>query len=423
MTRVMLRILMAIGSVLRTGWLILGITLVLLIVGEVGLRLAFAVKDRLMDRPRTEHPPAALAARSRKDARDLPVPAAGSTDLDPEQASDFVAERRGAYRYIPRPYVHWGHPPLQGRYINVNRDGLRVTWNPPPQEVAGDPPPVRVFTFGSSTMWGHGARDDYTIPSHLSKLLHAQGYRAEVTNYGEAAYVSTQEIITLLRCIQRGEIPDIALFYSGANDVLASYETGEAGLLTGWSWRVDPNLWLRAHGRRLLGNFQGFRRFMTGLRRYIRPPASIGRPQIPPLGDQVARQTLRVYEANLTFIELLGRHYGFEPLFYWQPVLFSKQRRSPREQARVEHRFSRIFEDMYRRVRQSEALNGHARFHNISDLFDDLEEPYYVDGWHLSEAGNRLIAEAMADDVIELIEQLLHRPTTGNSTIPSHPRT
>jgi len=43
---------------------------------------------------------------------------------------------------------------------------------------------------------------------------------------------------------------------------------------------------------------------------------------------------VRVYEANLTSVELLGRSYGFEPLFYWQPVL------------------------IYQRVRQSEALNG-----------------------------------------------------------------
>lgn len=57
----------------------------------------------------------------------------------------------------------------------------------------------------------YGARDDYTVASHLSKLLHTKGYRAQVTSYGGAAYVSTQGLITLLRCIRRGEILDIAL--------------------------------------------------------------------------------------------------------------------------------------------------------------------------------------------------------------------
>ena len=55
-------------------------------------------------------------------------------------------------------------------------------------------------------------------------------------------------------------------------------------------------------------------------------------------------------------------------------------------------------------MRGSAALNGHPRFHNISDLLDDLEEPYCVDATHLSEPGNRLVAAAMVEDVIKLIE-------------------
>jgi len=71
---------------------------------------------------------------------------------------------------------------------------------------ADDPPPVHLFAFGGSTMWGWGARDDYTIVSYLSKLLDEKGYPAEVTNYGQLNYVSTQEVIALLRCIQRGNV-------------------------------------------------------------------------------------------------------------------------------------------------------------------------------------------------------------------------
>jgi len=124
--------------------------------------------------------------------------------LNPEQIYDFTAEPLPVSRFLPRPYVHWRHPPFQGQYLNVSRDGLRATWNPPPGGHRAAAPPVRTFTFGGSAMWGYGVRDHYTTPSHLSRLLHAQGYRAEVTNYSEIAYVSTQELITLLRRIQRG---------------------------------------------------------------------------------------------------------------------------------------------------------------------------------------------------------------------------
>lgn len=121
----------------------------------------------------------------------------------------------------------------------------------------------------------------------------------------------------------------------------------------------------------------------------------------------MARRTLHVYTANLAFIESLGQPYGFEPLFYWQPNIFSKRRRSPREQVAAERLLlsEKVYEDMYRRVRRSAALNGQPRFHDISGLFDDVEKPYYVDMWHLSESGNQLVAAAMVDDVIALIER------------------
>jgi len=50
-------------------------------------------------------------------------------------------------------------------------------------------------------------------------------------------------------------------------------------------------------------------------------------------------------------------------------------------------------------------MNSHPRFHDISTLFDDSEEPRYWDHCHTSETGNQLIAEAMVDDVVALIER------------------
>lgn len=109
---------------IRTGWLLLGVILILIVLCEAGLRLALTPRDRLLE----------------------------SSDRTCTCSPSVL--------------------PLCGVY---------------------------------------GARDDYTVASHLSKLLHTKGYRAQVTSYGGAAYVSTQGLITLLRCIRRGEILDIAL--------------------------------------------------------------------------------------------------------------------------------------------------------------------------------------------------------------------
>jgi len=392
MANILPRSLRAVGSGLRTGWLILGILLLLIVVGEVGLRLALTAKDRLVRQSRTEH---------RID--------------QPAQVSAYHEEELDATkRYVWQPYVYWRHPPYQGRHVEVDRNGLRATWNPPSRDTAAAPTPVRVFAFGASTLWGSGARDDYTIASHLSKLLHERGYRAEVTNYGQLGYVSTQSAIVLLRCLHRGEIPDIALFYDGVNDLIASHTHDAAGVsVNEWLRRAEfdlpnrPHRLLRYSGRQFPAKgLWGFGRLAAGLRRRLRS-APDDRSRTQPLSDELARRTLHVYTANLAFIESLGQPYGFEPLFYWQPNIFSKRRRSPREQVAAERLLlsEKVYEDMYRRVRRSAALNGQPRFHDISGLFDDVEEPYYVDMWHLSESGNQLVAAAMVDDVIALIER------------------
>jgi len=400
------RSLQTVGSGLRTGWSIVGITLLLILVGEAGLRLALTTRDWLMGRPLTEHPITEdkIARWARADAYH------GAT-----WTHDYFTELESVRPFLWQPYVYWRRPPHRGRHINVDRDGLRMTWRPPPGDGA-DPTPVRIFAFGGSTMWGWGARDDHTVASYLSKLLHQRGYRAQVTNYGQLGYVGTQEATALLRCIQRGEIPDIALFYDGINEVFASAMNDAAGIPQNeWRRRTEFNLLDRPQG--LLGalgrqlpdrHLWGFGRFLAGLRRRVQPPPD-NRLQAHPLRDEVVRRTLHVYTSNLAAVESLGQPYGFEPLFYWQPNIFTKRRRSPGELAAPAAEglavYEQAFDAIYRRVRESAALNDHPRFHDISDLFGDSEAPYYVDVTHLSEPGNRLVAEAMVEDVIALIEQ------------------
>jgi len=173
MAKTRLRLLRAVGSDIRTGWLILGITLMLIVVCEAGLRLVLTTRDRLMDHPR---PLTAYEINKR---------AVVATYPGVEWIPDYFEELRKAEVSVWSPYVYWRSSPYRGRYITVNQNGLRATWNPPPRDGADDPPPVRLFTFGGSTMWGWGARDDYTIASCLSKLLDEKGYPAEVTNHGQ----------------------------------------------------------------------------------------------------------------------------------------------------------------------------------------------------------------------------------------------
>src|SRR5262249_54822602 len=93
---------------------------------------------------------------------------------------ELLTEHVAASRVEWHSYVYWRRRPFEGRWIHVDANGIRRSWN------AAEPAAERrkrVFFFGGSTMYGSGARDDYTIPSCVAKALAANGVPVEVTNF------------------------------------------------------------------------------------------------------------------------------------------------------------------------------------------------------------------------------------------------
>ena len=50
--------------------------------------------------------------------------------------------------------------------------------------------------------------------------------------------------------------------------------------------------------------------------------------------------------------------------------------------------------------RSHERLAGQ-HFHDISDIFKDVKEPYYIDFAHVSESANKVLGWRMAADILE----------------------
>ena len=198
---------------IRTGWCVLGVCLLMIVGVEGGLRLFFFVKDTWIDGPAV-----------------LPIDPRASTEIYADQpwAVDYFRENRQVRMARWHSYVYWRHAPFEGAYINIDEQGIRRTWTDPQLREDADAP--LIYVFGGSTVWGEGARDDHTVPSCLAKLLAERGERARVVNFGQSGYVSTQEVIALMRSLQRGETPDLVIFYDGFNDVTSSYFSRQAGL-------------------------------------------------------------------------------------------------------------------------------------------------------------------------------------------------
>lgn len=306
---------------------------------------------------------------------------------------ELYRENAASARVRWEPYVYWRRLLFRGKHINIDERGLRRTWRLP----GSGGPRLKIFFFGASTAWGTGVRDDHTIPSELARYLAASGVPAEVTNFGETGYVSTQEAIALLRELQRGEVPDLAVFYLGINDTWSALQNGEAGKPQNESHRErELNLLVRARrlAREAIPLFAARSALLRlcGLAFPSRPPA----PLVPP-GPRLVDGLLRVVEVNRRMVDGLAAGYGFCANFFWEPNLFEKTRRTPYEEARtVPVAGTRgWFLTAYERARREWAAGDAGELTYLGDLFAGTAEPRFLDFSHTGETANREIAAAI----------------------------
>lgn len=106
-----------------------------------------------------------------------------------------------------RSFVGWRRNKVKFKFTNIS--GKYNT-----RKSSGESINNSSWFFGGSTMWGTGASDNQTIPSHFHELTNKN-----VFNFGETGWASRQSLNQLISLIGDGHIPNQVIFYDGANDV------------------------------------------------------------------------------------------------------------------------------------------------------------------------------------------------------------
>ena len=289
------------------------------------------------------------------------------------------------------PYNYWTVAPFDGEFINIDRQGLRYT--PAYAEASA----ASVYFFGGSALWGEGARDAYTIPGQIAKLLSDAGHPAVVLNYGQTGYVSTQDLILFQAQLALGKAPDIAVFYQGFNDVFSAYKQGWSGIPYQEHQRVSD-----VEAGRIL------RRGRPALRL---PDGDISEYDWSLVGkaDAGADAIADRWFANRRLAQTLADGYGVRVLFVWQPALFAKQRLVGAESGVLEEleiqqtNFIDLYREVDRIVRDRTAADAADNVMALSDLFSDSEQELFYDHVHITEIGNRIVAEAIQSRIFDLL--------------------
>tara|TARA_B100001750_G_scaffold246516_1_gene269089 strand:- start:319 stop:1674 length:1356 start_codon:yes stop_codon:yes gene_type:complete len=323
-------------------------------------------------------------------------------------AHEFWEEYKTTYNrpraVIYKPYVGWSRSKFSGEYINIDSDGNRETWFPINKKLS-DSIPI-IYFFGGSTIWGTGARDEYTIPSILSKNLYEKNNIHKVYNYGESAFSITQNLIHLILLLQENRIPDKVIFYNGVNIVHTTYDNGDPRISSvheSFGESIDKAKYTKTitdHIRIAIYKliFEKSLVVKNFSKLINRSDQSISQSKVGSRYDDdqlinYKNKIIECYLASIDMISHLADKYDFEYYMFWQPVLFTENKIYEEEKKLDEHYYDKELARLFRLCNDHmKSINKH-NFYNLSDVFHNRNKIYYIDFAHLNEAGNLNVAD------------------------------
>jgi lysophospholipase L1-like esterase len=333
---------------------------------------------------------------------------------DPRQKVSYYSSQNWAEQYWYEhglsvtqryyPYVGWRRAPFKGKTIEIDHNGMRLT---PGADCSATS--FKVFTFGSSEMWGTGSPNWDTIPANLQKGLENLRHGPVcVMNFAESAYVSTQDVIMLLLQLRSGNVPDVVLFYNIGGDVYSAYQSGRAGTFQNFN--------------QLAARFERGSPYIDHLRNTysyqlidaLMGKLTIANPQQESTENELvtyasmgidaatlSNLVVQDYFGNYNIVTALAQKYGFKYLFFLPPRIFRGNKTlTPEEQemkreTESDAALSKLYTAVYQTVERKSSQ--YQNLYLMADIFDHYRGLIWIDGVHATPIGNQLIAARMLD--------------------------
>lgn len=266
--------------------------------------------------------------------------------------------------------------PRNGDGIFINELGLR-TAAPRPKA----PGEWRVAISGGSTVWGWRVLDADTIPEYVQSLLPPAARNITVYNFGIEGATLEAELLTLKRFREVYALDEV-VFYTGSNDVLKAYW----GVTTGrkeFDNFIASGFELAKAARRVNALLQGANSsYLAKFESDILPGV---------LRDNPLRHGVVAAEAHCRSAEL-------DCVFVFQPTLLTRKNH-PAGEAKLATTYDLLFPGMAMLTRRmyQDAITAapEGRVYDLTGVFDGQDKQFFTDHIHLSEDGNRLVAEAL----------------------------
>jgi len=307
------------------------------------------------------------------------------------------------------PYVGWRRAPFKGKTIEVDHNGIRVT---PGADCSAKS--FKIFTFGASEMWGTGSPNWGTIAAHLQTGFEKlrQGPVC-VTNFAESAYVSLQNIIMLLMQLRVGDVPDLVLFYSIADNVYAAYQSGRVGTLENndqiaarFEGRREPDTFIdrirSTHSYKFIDMLMGKLTIANAKAKPI-PSQLITYESMGIDPATLSELLVEEYFENYKIVSALSQKYGFKYFYFLPPMVALGSKPLTSEEQEMKRRVEgeaalyKLFAAVYQTIERE--APKYQNFYSLVHIFDSYDSLVFIDESHFTPVGNQLIAERMLDEI------------------------
>ena len=313
------------------------------------------------------------------------------------------------------PYTHTHGAMLEGKYVNGTESGTRKTWNSDaPITSAGRS--LKISFFGGSNAWGFGSRDDFTIPSLVSKKLSGHGISAVVTNHAVSGDSTTQSLVRFILEVREKGAPDLVVFYGGLIDAKLACRGERPGAPLGNSYLDQvisgkrPDASARTVASLFIRENLALIRVSRDIGRHLRKTLSPGKDAeskgCKTKMDTLSDETLDVYLKNAAFLSNLSSKLAFGSLIYLEPQRADKAARTVHEENRllelenavpgVVDLYSLTREKLADRQRQGTERN---RIHDLRTIFANVSGVLFIDDQHYGEEANEIVSTMIAADV------------------------
>lgn len=284
--------------------------------------------------------------------------------------------------------------------ININSHGFRG----PEITKEKEDGTYRIFMVGGSTTFGAvSSSDENTIPGILQNKINKLQLdtKIEVINAGIGGAGSAEEKFYIETKLLNFE-PDLFIIYDGVNDagenvILETLdEEGKTislkPIIKGENEKTNNDLKFK--------NFPFYRTPFVAKQIFFNPNIDLPKTEI-------SEQSIQLFKQRWTDVCELGKKEGFSMVVSVQPMLGSSTKiLSPSETIRANEKdfLSGRLQTLDGMVEVLNELDRHCtKTIDLTNVFDNVTEPIYLDGAHLYDSGNKIVAEKIFEEIIPII--------------------